>query len=193
MLSGKGTVLISQKQNEYLTYQIYDHKPEYIQTLNQAALELGYDSLISYLKKNSSPIEFNSLALYTCTEELMDLKPNSKLMISEDYQIFFFTELNDIKNLAIERSISKEAPMHKNKNSVADTLIILSFLEFVSANPENHYLFVSENIEDFFEIDPKKKFKDNFMLELCYSFEKDLIGKSEFLSDLINYFTKSHK
>ena len=36
MLSGKGTVLISQKQNEHLTYQIYDHKPEYIQTLNQA-------------------------------------------------------------------------------------------------------------------------------------------------------------
>lgn len=99
----------------------------------------------------------------------------------------------DVKNLTIERSISKEAPMHKNKNSVADTLIILSFLEFVSTNPENHYLFVSENIDDFFEIDIKKKSKDNFMLELCYSFEKDLIGKSEFLRDLINYFTKSHK
>jgi murein DD-endopeptidase MepM/ murein hydrolase activator NlpD len=116
MLSGKGTVLISQKQNEYLTYQIYDHKPEYIQTLNQAALELGYDSLISYLKKNSSPIEFNSLALYTCTEELMDLKPNSKLMISEDYQIFFFTELNDIKNLAIEKALEL-SPLPKTRKA----------------------------------------------------------------------------
>jgi len=99
----------------------------------------------------------------------------------------------DVKNLTIERSISKEAPMHTNKNSVADTLIILSFLEFVSANPENHYLFVSENIKDFFEIDNKKKSKDNFMLELCYSFEKDLIGKSEFLRDLIIFFEKNYK
>jgi hypothetical protein len=116
MLSGKGTVLISQKQNEHLTYQIYDHKPEYIQTLNQAALDLGYDSLISYLKKNSSSIEFNGQVLYTCTEELMDLKPNSKLMISEDYQIFFFTELNDPKNLKLEKALEL-SPLPKTKKA----------------------------------------------------------------------------
>jgi murein DD-endopeptidase MepM/ murein hydrolase activator NlpD len=116
MLSGKGTVLISQKQNEHLTYQIYDHKPEYIQTLNQAALDLGYDSLISYLKKNSSSIEFNGQILYTCTEELMDLKPNSKLMISEDYQIFFFTELNDPKNLKLEKALEL-SPLPKTKKA----------------------------------------------------------------------------
>jgi hypothetical protein len=116
MLSGKGTVLISQKQNKHLTYQIYDHKPEYIQTLNQAALDLGYDSLLSYLKKNSSSIEFNGQVLYTCTEELMDLKPNSKLMISEDYQIFFFTELNDPKNLKLEKALEL-SPLPKTKKA----------------------------------------------------------------------------
>jgi murein DD-endopeptidase MepM/ murein hydrolase activator NlpD len=116
MLSGKGTVLISQKQNEHLTYQIYDHKPEYIQTLNQAALDLGYDSLISYLKKNSSSIEFNGQVLYTCSEELMDLKANSKLMISEDYQLFFFTELNDQKNSQAEKGLEL-SPLPKTKKA----------------------------------------------------------------------------
>ena len=116
MLSGKGTVLISQKQNENLTYQIYDHKPEYIQTLNQAALDLGYDSLISYLKKNSSSIEFNGQVLYTCTEELMDLKANSKLMISEDYRLFFFTELDDQKNPQAEKGLEL-SPLPKTKKA----------------------------------------------------------------------------
>ena len=116
MLSGKGTVLISQKQNEHLTYQIYDHKPEYIQTLNQAALDLGYDSLINYLKKNSSSIEFNGQVLYACTEELMDLKPNSQLMISENYQIFFFTELNDQKNVKLEKALEL-SPLPKTKKA----------------------------------------------------------------------------
>ena len=116
MLSGKGTVLISQKQNEHLTYQIYDHKPEYIQTLNQAALDLGYDSLLSYLKKNSSSIEFNGQVLYACTEELMDLKPNSQLMISENYQIFFFTELNDQKNSQAEKGLEL-SPLPKTKKA----------------------------------------------------------------------------
>jgi murein DD-endopeptidase MepM/ murein hydrolase activator NlpD len=116
MLSGKGTVLISQKQNENLTYQIYDHKPEYIQTLNQAALDLGYDSLLGYLKKNSSSIEFNGQVLYTCTEELMDLKANSKLMISEDYQLFFFTELDDQKNPQAEKGLEL-SPLPKTKKA----------------------------------------------------------------------------
>jgi hypothetical protein len=116
MLSGKGTVLISQKQNEHLIYQIYDHKPEYVKILSQAALELGYDSLLSYLKKNSSSIEFNGQVLYTCTEELMDLKPNSKLMISENYQLFFFTEINDTKNLAIEKALEL-SPLPKTKKA----------------------------------------------------------------------------
>ena len=116
MLSGKGTVLISQKQNEHLTYQIYDHKPEYIQTLNQAALDLGYESLLGYLKKNSSSIEFNGQVLYTCTEELMDLKANSKLMISEDYQLFFFTELDDQKNPQAEKGL-EVSPLPKTKKA----------------------------------------------------------------------------
>ncbi len=116
MLSGKGTVLISQKQNEHLTYQIYDHKPEYIQTLNQAALDLGYESLLGYLKKNSSSIEFNGQVLYTCTEELMDLKANSKLMISEDYQLFFFTELDDQKNPQAEKGVEL-SPLPKTKKA----------------------------------------------------------------------------
>ena len=147
MLSGKGTVLISQKQNEHLTYQIYDHKPEYIQTLNQAALDLGYDSLISYLKKNSSSIEFNGQVLYTCTEELMDLKPNSKLMISEDYQIFFFTELNDQKNLKLEKSLEL-SPLPKTKKAYeillefqhGKNLIIPSHTD---ANTDNYCLGLS--------------------------------------------------
>ena len=116
MLSGKGSVLISQKQNEHLTYQIYDHKPEYIQTLNQAALDIGYDSLLSYLKKNSSSIEFNGKTLYACTEELMDLKPNSQLMISEDYQLFFFTELDDQKNPQAEKGVEL-SPLPKTKKA----------------------------------------------------------------------------
>ncbi|MFM7458687.1 MAG: M23 family metallopeptidase [bacterium] len=116
MLSGKGTVLISQKQNEHLTYQIYDSKPEYIQILNQAALDLGYDSLLNYLKKNSNSIEFNGKLLYACTDELMDPKENCSLMISEDYQLFFFTELNDQKNSQAEKGLEL-SPLPKTKKA----------------------------------------------------------------------------
>jgi hypothetical protein len=112
MLSGKGTVLISQKQNEHLTYQIYDHKPEYVQTLNQAALELGYDSLIHYLEEKSTALEFHGNLLYACTEELIHLIPNTTLRISKDYQLFFFTELEDTNNT--EKTIEL-SPLPKTK------------------------------------------------------------------------------
>jgi hypothetical protein len=58
----------------------------------------------------------------------------------------------EVKNAAIERSINKTAPMHTGKNSVADTLIVLSLFEFIEKNLTDEYLFLSENVKDFFEV-----------------------------------------
>ena len=46
----------------------------------------------------------------------MDLKANSKLMISEDYQLFFFTELDDQKNPQAEKGLEL-SPLPKTKKA----------------------------------------------------------------------------
>lgn len=99
----------------------------------------------------------------------------------------------EVKNKAIERSIQKEAPMHKNKNSIADTLIILSLHEFISSNNENEYIFLSENIEDFFEIESKKSTKPNEIIELWESHRKEMIDHYVFEAALKSFFEKSYK
>jgi hypothetical protein len=100
---------------------------------------------------------------------------------------------SEVKNKAIERSIKKDAPMHKNKNSVADTLIILSLLEFAKENQQDEYIFLSENIDDFFEIENKKNNKPKEIIELWESFKKEMIDHDKLDSALIDFFEKSYK
>jgi hypothetical protein len=56
----------------------------------------------------------------------------------------------DIYKKIVEWGVLKKAPMHK-KSSLADAMIVFSFLDFAERNPNDEYIFVSGNKEDFFE------------------------------------------
>ena len=52
---------------------------------------------------------------------------------------------------AVERALSKRAPFHRSKNSMADAVLVEIFVEAVEANkkPETRFFFVTLNTRDF--------------------------------------------
>jgi hypothetical protein len=56
-----------------------------------------------------------------------------------------------LKLEAIDRAVAKLAPMHRNKNSVVDTIHLLSFNRFYDSTfaGGNYYHFITENSEEF--------------------------------------------
>ena len=58
---------------------------------------------------------------------------------------------NDAKVRAAERALARAAPFHLAKNSFGDALLIETYAEIVAAdtNPENDFIFVTENTRDF--------------------------------------------
>ena len=50
----------------------------------------------------------------------------------------------------VERGLAKTAPLHRNRNSVADALLIELYASaFAAAGPNDRYAFVTTNSEDF--------------------------------------------
>lgn len=56
----------------------------------------------------------------------------------------------EVKFQSVQRGLDRKAPMHK-KSSMADTLIVLSMIEFATDRPGDEFYFISNNVEDFFE------------------------------------------
>ena len=58
---------------------------------------------------------------------------------------------DDVKLKAVERALSKRAPFHRSKNSVADAVLVEMFVEAVEADrePETRFFFVTLNMKDF--------------------------------------------
>jgi len=54
-----------------------------------------------------------------------------------------------IKIKAAERAIKKEAPFHKNKNNMADAIILEILFDELSKNDKNNYSFITHNTKDF--------------------------------------------
>jgi hypothetical protein len=54
----------------------------------------------------------------------------------------------ELKIKVYEWGVLKKAPMHK-KSSVADTIILFSLFAFAESNPQDDYMFISNNTEDF--------------------------------------------
>jgi hypothetical protein len=59
-------------------------------------------------------------------------------------------EYPEVNERIILDGIAKKAPMQK-KSSVADALIVFSLIQYSKLNPGNHYFFVSNNTEDFYD------------------------------------------
>ncbi len=58
---------------------------------------------------------------------------------------------DDVKLKAVERALSKRAPFHRSKNSVADAMLVEMFVEAVEADIESdtRFFFVTLNTKDF--------------------------------------------
>lgn len=54
-----------------------------------------------------------------------------------------------VKLNAVQRALDKKAPFHKDKNSVADAVLIETFQSFKEMNGEGVYFFITDNHTDF--------------------------------------------
>lgn len=62
-----------------------------------------------------------------------------------------FLPLNPfVEKKVIEKGIAKKAPMHK-KTSIADAIIVYTLIDFAERNQGNHFFFISNNSDDFYE------------------------------------------
>ena len=67
-----------------------------------------------------------------------------------------------IKLKSAERAINKKAPFHKNKNSMADAMIIEHFFGLVDGNEFNAFSFVTHNTKDFSSSSDNRKPHEDF-------------------------------
>ncbi|ETF00526.1 hypothetical protein W822_22540 [Advenella kashmirensis W13003] len=67
-----------------------------------------------------------------------------------------------VKIKAAERAIAKLAPFHKNKNSLADAILVETFQEFRKRNLEDYesFRFVTHNVNDFSGTDHREPHPD---------------------------------
>lgn len=67
-----------------------------------------------------------------------------------------------VKIASIQRGLDKKAPFHSGKNSVADSVIIEQFAEFVGSNRDNEdeFIFVTHNHHDFSAKDHRQPHED---------------------------------
>lgn len=78
----------------------------------------------------------------------------------------------EIKLRSAERAINKEAPFHKNKNNMADAMIIEHFFDLVNNNNSKSFVFVTHNTKDFGSSSDNRKphedFDPNFQKDNVY-------------------------
>lgn len=81
-------------------------------------------------------------------------------IISQNSEILPIEET--IKLKAIEWGLERKAPMHKG-SSLADTLIVLTLLEFAANHPQDKVYFLSENTADFCKNGNKNEIHDDLL------------------------------
>lgn len=85
----------------------------------------------------------------------------------------------------VEKALKKKAPFHRNKNSVADGLIMLQFRNFTIENKRaegDYFYFLSENKEDFSDAKDKSALHPDFEP----IFADDNIVYSVLIGDVLN-------
>lgn len=92
-----------------------------------------------------------------------------------------------IRLKSVQRVMDKLAPNHK-KDSLADTLIVLSLIDFAIKNPGHEYIFISNNTEDFFEKLPNRSHQIHNHLKS--EFDTCKIKESRFLEPVIEDLKK---
>jgi hypothetical protein len=112
-------------------------------------------------KKEEAISELNDIdTRLPLLSEVTDLMANRLLKIMNNGILIHESDTPKMK--AIERALSKKAPFHRSKNSVADAILIETFAQFVNENrsESNQFSFLTENYTDFSAIDRRKPHED---------------------------------
>lgn len=101
------------------------------------------------------------------------------------------------KIAAIQRALSKKAPFHQNKNSIADALLVEQFFEFMTThdNEENYFLFITHNHNDFSAKDhrkPHEDFDDIFSSNNAFYFNNLLPALNHIDEDVVSTIEFEH-
>jgi|GEM_PF-867360 len=94
----------------------------------------------------------------------------------------------EVTTRVINDGIAKKAPLHK-KSSVADAIIVFSLIHFAKLNPGNHYFFISNNTEDFYQ---KNQTKREIHEHLKEDFKSNNIQAYTTLNQLIQFLKTAH-
>lgn len=94
----------------------------------------------------------------------------------------------EVTSRIVSDGIAKKAPLHK-KSSIADAVIVFSLIQYSKLNPGNHYFFISNNTEDFYQKTNKNK---EIHSDLKEDFENNNIQAYTSLSQLIHLLNTTH-
>lgn len=97
-------------------------------------------------------------------------------------------EYPEVRERIISDGIAKRAPMHR-KSSVADAIIVYSLIHFSKLNQGNHYFFISNNTEDFYQ---KANGKKEIHKDLKSDFDENNIQAFTTLNQLIYFLQTAH-
>lgn len=135
------------------------HKPEHAKKL-ASKLSSRVRETLKYARQFNGPEENEVLlpALETFIVRIEQVSTAAEKMIERIDKILRhpdnkrITSSSDLLEKTVRRGCDKKAPFINNKNSVADAVILESFLEFISKHAENHnctFSFVTVNTNDF--------------------------------------------
>jgi hypothetical protein len=94
----------------------------------------------------------------------------------------------EVKQRVIDDGIAKKAPLHK-KSSIADAIIVFSLIQYARLNPGNHYFFISNNTDDFYQ---KVNGKREIHQDLKSDFDNYNIQAFTTLNHLIYFLQSAH-
>ncbi|HAO05770.1 MAG TPA: hypothetical protein DCQ50_02045 [Chryseobacterium sp.] len=97
-------------------------------------------------------------------------------------------EYSEVKDRIVTDGIAKKAPLHK-KSSIADAIIVFSLIHYAKLNQGNHYFFISNNTEDFYQ---KANSKKEIHSDLKVDFDTNNIQSFTTLNQLIYFLQTAH-
>lgn len=114
------------------------------QAIAEFSPEEGRDVLIAQLNEIDHRIAFSA-----------DAAPEALRIVETLFESSTKSEITeDMKCRAADRALEKVAPFHRQRNSMADALLLEVFAVAAKSdtNPENVYVFITHNTQDFSEM-----------------------------------------
>ncbi|MDJ0625556.1 MAG: hypothetical protein QNJ31_04225 [Candidatus Caenarcaniphilales bacterium] len=91
--SKENTTLLDAYSDGCTSIEFYGECKKHISILQKASQELGYESLLDFLKSECEQINFQNETLYVCSERIWEPETGTLLAISHKLQILFFSSL----------------------------------------------------------------------------------------------------